>query len=139
MRRARPRTRARPPPQRLCARASQKQAPTFGAVPSADDLRKKAAAAEEWAERKEDVLARKLQPGALTRLNKFEMDNPTKADLVKEKLLSGLSKNGEISDAFVKQLIEGILAEPAAAASRGVNLNRGRFDDSDSDIDLSDL
>jgi hypothetical protein len=116
----------------LLPHRSQKRAPTFGAVPSAADLRKDQEQQAQVEEKKEEIIAKKLQPAALERLNKLEMLDPTKArnflarlllrcpypsmvvplaaqaDRVKDELLRGQSKNGGIADAYVKELIEGM-------------------------------
>ena len=58
--------------------ALQKQAPTYGAIPSAADLKKQKDSKEDEAAWKEDVAYKLLQPDALLRLNKLEQANPAK-------------------------------------------------------------
>ena len=117
-----------------------KQAPTFGAIPSAADRKQKHEQEAQEAEKREDVVERCLQPDARARLNKLEMEEPEKVDQLKEQIFSmarrGEAKTASVSDADVTRMLKG-MAE--AAESRGIALPRRRFDDSDSDVDLDGL
>lgn len=62
--------------------ALQKRAPTYGAVPSADDLKKNKEHQGQVKEKREDLrfanLQSLLQREALDRLTKLELENPKK-------------------------------------------------------------
>ena len=56
----------------------QKCAPTFGAVPSAKDLKKKEEEQVEAEEKRDEILAKFMQKDAIDRVNKLEMSEPAK-------------------------------------------------------------
>ena len=57
---------------------AQKQAPTFGAIPSAADLKKKKEGEEAEKVWREEFVNSLLQPEALERLNQLEQNNSAK-------------------------------------------------------------
>ena len=61
----------------LC-RLAQKQAPTYGAIPTAADVKKQREGEEEEKVWREEFVYSLLQPDALKRLNQTEQDNATK-------------------------------------------------------------
>ena len=61
----------------LC-RLAQKQAPTYGAIPTAADVKKQREGEEEEKVWREEFVYSLLQPEALKRLNQTEQDNATK-------------------------------------------------------------
>ena len=56
----------------------QKCEPSFGAIPSAADRKKKQEEQADAEERQEDILAQLLKKDALERLNKAELVDPSK-------------------------------------------------------------
>ncbi len=60
---------------------SQQCAPTFGAIPSAADLKKKQEDQEEADEKRAEIMAKIVQPDALATLNRLDLDQPEKARL----------------------------------------------------------
>ena len=62
----------------------QKQAPTFGAIPTAADVQKQRANEVEQAVWREEFVYQLLQPDALVRLNQTEQVNPAKVATVAE-------------------------------------------------------
>ena len=65
-----------------------KCAPTFGAIPSTADLKKKEEAAAEEADKRNDALSAMLSKEALARLGDIEDSNSSKAERLKTTLLS---------------------------------------------------
>ena len=61
----------------LC-RLAQKQAPTYGAIPTAADVKKQREGEEEEKVWREEFVYSLLQPDALKRLNQTEQDNAAK-------------------------------------------------------------
>jgi len=120
----------------------QKCAPTFGAVPSAKDLKKKEEEQVEAEEKRDEILAKFMQKDAIDRVNKLEMSEPAKAERVREQLLAQRAHwrlNGPVTVGHIAQILEDNEATDAKW-SRGLALDRRRFgDDSDSDIDLDGL
>ena len=125
----------------------QKCEPSFGAIPSNADLKKKQDDQADAEEKRDEIIAQIVSKEALERLIKFEMAEPTKADTIKDQLLAKRSHwklNGPVSDGHIKELIDSTTAKVADSGpicnTRGVALDRRRFgDDSDSDVDLDGL
>ena len=72
----------------LC-RVAQKQEPSYGAIPSATDLKKQREGQEEEKVWREDYVYSLLQPEALKRLNKTEQDNSAKVLICRGTLAQG--------------------------------------------------
>ena len=123
--------------------ASRQQCePSFGAIPSTKDMKKKQEEQAEAEEKRDEILTQIVRKEALERLSKVEVVNPAKAEQVKDQILAKRSYwrlNGPVTDEHVKQL----LAEAEQASdsnTRGVALDRRRFgDDDDSDVSLDGL
>ena len=82
-------------------------------------------------------------PPCLGRVDRIAIVKPEKAKRLEDMIIQMANKGqlqSQVNDAMLKQMLEQISEGDAAAPSNTVKFDRRRFgDDSDSDIDLSDL
>ena len=122
------------------------QMPTFGAIPSAADVKKSQDEAADAADKRDEILSQLMQKPAFQRLEEFASFEAEKAERLKNQILAQRAHwriNPPMTEAQLMEMIEQLQNEGAdgGAGGRGVVLDRRRFgDDSDSsEIDLSEL
>ena len=93
----------------MCPPVTQKQAPTFGAIPSNADLKKKQEEEADAEDRRDEVVASLLDHEALQRLAKVDAVDPQKVDKVKDMILAKRAHwkmNGKMTDAQLQQIFQ---------------------------------
>lgn len=104
------------------------------------EMQAKQAQAEDM---RKNLLQKIMDPSAKERVDRIAIVKPEKAKRLEDMIIQMANKGqlqSQVNDVMLKQMLEQISEGDAAAPSNTVKFDRRRFgDDSDSDIDLSDL